>query len=347
MFLFRRDDSEGVFATRPKSADDFVLPKVAKLFCMGSGSDGLQQTETVETIVKLSGKTTPSILYLGTATYDLPEPRQRQTDGFRQLGCSISELELVCHAPSESEVQLAFVGIDIVIVSGGNTLYAVDRWKQMGVDVCLARCLERGVVLAGGSAGAVCWFDAGHSDSMDPETYKEKMMKSVDVGSDESSKEPLSDAEKKSWKYIRVPGLGFLPGLCCPHYDMTQSNGVCRATDFDEMLLQHTGEHGLGIDHFAALIIEGEHFRVFSVKGKTGSNRSGVFSPGEGVPAVWVKHRDGDTMSTYLVPAQGKIADLLHPATSINDDPCVAVCRWENPSRFPERSAGLKMCCFR
>lgn len=44
-----------------------------------------------------------------------------------------------------------------------------------------------------------------------------------------------------SWEYIRVEGLGFFPGLICPHHDKIQSNGVPRCEDLNSMLLRHPG----------------------------------------------------------------------------------------------------------
>jgi dipeptidase E len=45
------------------------------------------------------------------------------------------------------------------------------------VDKFLEKAMDSGVVMTGGSFGAICWFDAGHSDSMDPATYKNSMLK--------------------------------------------------------------------------------------------------------------------------------------------------------------------------
>ena len=53
------------------------------------------------------------------------------------------------------------------------------------------------------------------------------------------------DNNAKEWDYIRLEGLGFVPGLCCPHHDRVQSNGILRATDFDVMMLQHPTEVGV------------------------------------------------------------------------------------------------------
>jgi dipeptidase E len=88
---------------------------------------------------------------------------------------------------------------------------------------------------------------------MDPDTFQTAMMEkfgSVEKSiQDERSAPPTIETDIKCWKYIQVAGLGFLPGLLCPHHDRTQSNGVLRAHDFDQMLLRHEGELGRGIDH--------------------------------------------------------------------------------------------------
>ena len=98
----------------------------------------------------------------------------------------------------------------------------------------LRRAMERGAVMCGGSAGAICWFDGGHSDSFDPDTFRGPMLAgAVDGGAEAAG--GADGGEKKPWEYIRVSGLGWLPGLVCPHHDRTQSNGVPRAADFDAM----------------------------------------------------------------------------------------------------------------
>lgn len=75
--------------------------------------------------------------------------------------------------------------------------------------------------------------------SMDPASYREAFLSSQ-VQSDDN--DPTTNISP--WEYVRVPCLGLLPGLVCPHYDRVQSNGVLRATDFQGMLKRHSGEHG-------------------------------------------------------------------------------------------------------
>ena len=116
---------------------------------------------------------------------------------------------------------------DVIVVSGGNSLFACDRWNKIGLTPLLRNAMNRGAVLSGGSAGCICWFDAGHSDSADPDSYKAAMLAAASgLNKDESSEAP--EGEAKPWSYIRIPCLGFLPGLICVHHDKIQSNGVLR-----------------------------------------------------------------------------------------------------------------------
>ncbi len=92
---------------------------------------------------------------------------------------------------------------------------------------------------------------------MDPDSYKGAKLGASDGGDspgpdvDDAAEGRPRDGEggesgdgAKEWDYIRVDGLGFVPGLCCPHHDRVQSNGVLRATDFDDMMLRHPTEVG-------------------------------------------------------------------------------------------------------
>ena len=78
---------------------------------------------------------------------------------------------------------------DVILVGGGNTANMLAVWRVHGFDRVLREAWEAGVVLSGWSAGMICWFEAGVTDSFGPQL------------------EGLRD------------GLGFLPGSACPHYD--------------------------------------------------------------------------------------------------------------------------------
>mmetsp|Transcript_17724 Transcript_17724/g.43395 ORF Transcript_17724/g.43395 Transcript_17724/m.43395 type:complete len:314 (+) Transcript_17724:172-1113(+) len=306
---------------------------------VGSGSDGMNEKAVVAECVRLTGKASGvvQILYIGTATYDMSAPRERQTARFLERGCKVQALDVAaCGPPPPPALGEMFATADIILVSGGNTLFAVDRWKKLKLDKLMHQAMSNGAVMAGGSAGAICWFDGGHSDSMDPDSFKKKMCMTVTDG-DESSSTPKEGQEPKQWEYIRVPGLGFLPGLACPHFDKTQSNGVLRAVDFDEMMLRHAGETGICIDHWAALVVEGDSFRVLSLHSREGSVLpSGEFSATrEGAPGVWIKEVVNGTVHTRLCAQQGQVKDLCKVASSILKDARVAQCRQLNPDDAP------------
>jgi peptidase E len=78
---------------------------------------------------------------------------------------------------------------DVVYVGGGNTVNMLAIWRIHGVDRALQRAWEAGVVMAGLSAGSLCWFEGGTTDSFGPTLA------------------PIED------------GLGFVAGSHCPHYD--------------------------------------------------------------------------------------------------------------------------------
>ncbi len=77
---------------------------------------------------------------------------------------------------------------DVILVTGGNTANALAIWRTHGFDRILREAWQRGILLTGWSAGMICWFEHGVTDSFGPE-----------LG-------PLEC-------------LGFLPGSACPHYD--------------------------------------------------------------------------------------------------------------------------------
>jgi dipeptidase E len=80
------------------------------------------------------------------------------------------------------------LGPDVLLVTGGNTANALAIWRTHGFDLILREAWQRGIVLTGWSAGMICWFEHGVTDSFGPE------LASLDC-------------------------LGFLPGSACPHYD--------------------------------------------------------------------------------------------------------------------------------
>lgn len=301
-------------------------------------------------VVDLTERCSPrdvSLLYIGTASYDIPLFRQQQTNAFIDMGCEVASLDVANQRPDHDEMEEAVSNADIIVVSGGNTLYALDRWRYLGLDEMLQSAAQRGTVMAGGSAGAICWFDSGHSDSADPETFRlhklDKFKDGKAASGTTGNNSPFSyysgntqEGDSKEWPYIKIQGLGIFPGLVCPHYDRIQSNGVARMHDFDN-IIEEFGQYelGIGIDHNAALQVDGDNFRVVSIPGETGSVHLCDIGTTT-VPGVWLKYLDETgNVRAKVCPTSGKLSTLLQ---EVNDpekhflvDKRVDLCRKENP----------------
>ncbi len=96
-------------------------------------------------------------MYLGTPSYDIPEKRAAQTSWYSENGCNVISLDVVMNAPPTAYMKECIEKADIILVSGGNTSFAMRRWRRLGLDTMMRdACLgPRRVVMAGGSAGAI------------------------------------------------------------------------------------------------------------------------------------------------------------------------------------------------
>jgi peptidase E len=101
--------------------------------------------------------------------------------------CELTHLRFFPWPPDD--LRDLVLGQDAISVGGGNTANMLAIWRVHGFDVILREAWESGVLLFGVSAGMLCWFEAGVTDSFGPRL------------------EGLRD------------GLGFLAGSACPHYD--------------------------------------------------------------------------------------------------------------------------------
>lgn len=80
------------------------------------------------------------------------------------MGCTIKSLDVANIALPFADIERVVLEGHTILVSGGNTLYTIDRWRSLGLDTLLRDAAYRGTVLTGESAGLICWFDGGYSD---------------------------------------------------------------------------------------------------------------------------------------------------------------------------------------
>jgi dipeptidase E len=187
-------------------------------------------------IVSFSGKKNPRLTFLPTASSDdRAYVRAVEYHFGRLLGCRICSLNLLDNPPSFPQIRKTILSSDIVYVGGGNTLLMMNRWKSLGLDRVFNEARDSGIVFCGTSAGAICWFRQGNSDSRKYRNLKAKL--------------------------IKVTGLRWVDALFCPHYDVEKD----RRPELKEMMRQTPGV-ALAATNCASIQIRGDQYRVLTSK---------------------------------------------------------------------------------
>ncbi len=212
---------------------------MGNIVAIGGGDLSTLATEPIDReIIALARISRPNALFVPTASDDATEYWDVFDAAYRgAYGCRTDVLSLLGTPPLAGDIARKIRWANIVYVGGGNTLKMMRRWRRLGVDSLLREAHAAGKTLCGVSAGAICWFEKGHSDSM-------------------------SFYSPDDWNYVAVTGLGLLPGLACPHYD-SDTKGIPRREDFHTMLKRRNGG-GVAIDNDCALVVADDGFRVFA-----------------------------------------------------------------------------------
>jgi len=215
---------------------------VRAIIAIGGGEIRTRGTAPIDReIIRLTNKKHPRLLFVPTASSD-SERYWKHVRGYFGgfLKCKTDVLFLLADGISKKKIERKIRWADIIYVGGGNTLQMMRVWRRLDVDKLLRTAYENGTVLSGISAGAICWFDSGHSDSM-------------------------SFSNPRNWKYINVRGLGFVKGVHCPHYN-SRTRGVPRRKDFRDMI-RRTGGIGIAIENNCAIeFIDGRLYKVMTSK---------------------------------------------------------------------------------
>lgn len=120
--------------------------------------------------VDLSGASAvvPRVCHIGTASGDQRWWNAEMDEAARDAGFAFSHLNLFS-MPNVEDIEGHLRGQDVVWVNGGSVANLLAVWRVHGLDAILRRVWEAGVVLAGVSAGSICWFEGGTTDSFGPE----------------------------------------------------------------------------------------------------------------------------------------------------------------------------------
>lgn len=182
----------------------------------------------------------PRVMFLPTASGDDASYIVAFYETYNRLPCRPSHLKLFYR--EELDLRGCILSQDVIHVGGGNTANMLDVWRRHGVDRILREAWEAGKILCGGSAGAICWFAGGVTDSFGTKRLA-----------------ALND------------GLGILEGSLCPHYDADS----LRAPAYREMLLDDRLPAGYAADNQVALHFQGRELKT-AVASREGSKAYAV-----------------------------------------------------------------------
>jgi dipeptidase E len=177
-------------------------------------------------IIGLTNKPNPRICYLATASGDNPV---NILSWYKECeGLSMQPFAQKVFINSANELHTfeeTLLSMDAIVVGGGNPLNMIAIWQAQGIDTVLKKAYERGIILSGGSAGSVCWFLNG-----------------------------LSDSRPKFLSIVQ--GLGFIPASHCAHY---HSQPTRKPIYFDD-ILKGKMPAGYAIDDSAGVVFVNEKY---------------------------------------------------------------------------------------
>ena len=176
-------------------------------------------------LIEQARRPNPAIVFVGTASGDADSYVARFYARFTELDCRPSHLPFFRRTP---DLRSYFEDIDVIYVGGGNTRSMLAVWREWDFPDLLRDAMQSGTILAGSSAGAICWFEQGITDSSD------EVLGPLDC-------------------------LGFLSGSCCPHY----SGEPERRPSYEALIAAGDVLPGIALDDGAAVhFIDGQPSRI-------------------------------------------------------------------------------------
>ncbi|MBQ3116685.1 MAG: peptidase E [Clostridia bacterium] len=183
-----------------------------------------------------AGEKRANALFIGTASHD----SMPYFNSFRKTYTSVfdikAEVALVVYGEMDMEkikgkIQMA----DCIYIGGGDTIFMLEKWKELGLDKLLIDAYNEGKIICGLSAGAICWFNDMYTD--------------YEIMRGQSS------------EYVLRKGLGILEGAMCPHFNE-------REQDFVEALKKGSLKGAYCVENDCALeFIDGKFSKVISAGG--------------------------------------------------------------------------------
>jgi dipeptidase E len=175
-------------------------------------------------VLETAKKKKPKICFVGTASGDAQGYIDRFYEAFNRYDCVPSHLSLF--RGQFTDLSELILTQDIIYVGGGNTKNMLAIWKEWALDKILYEAYQKGVIMAGISAGAICWFDKTLTDSI-------------------------------PGQLTALNGLSWIKGFCIPHFD---GEAKRRPSTIQAIHENQIGKNGFGIDDGAAVHFINENY---------------------------------------------------------------------------------------
>jgi dipeptidase E len=213
---------------------------IKTIVAIGGGEIGELDTLSIDKkIVALVKKVKPKVLFIPTASNDA----EGYCDTFQKvysvkLHCQVDFLLLTKEKLTKKEIKQKILSADIIYVGGGDTLKMLKIWRKQNVDKILQQAYKKGIILAGISAGAICWFRYGISDVI---------------------KNP-----KNKKLFGRLTGMNILKNniTLSPHHTLRKGLGIESVKE----IMTDTSGTCLSLDDTATLVIQNDHYQIWESK---------------------------------------------------------------------------------
>jgi peptidase E len=188
-------------------ADSRLNTRATRKILIAGGGFG---TAYIKYMAQLTGKTRPRILYFPTASADRPGNFMQAVEGLDVE--PVIQNSFISSYRQDKTWEEVLLTVDGIVCSGGNTLNQQAIWKAQGIDLVLRKAWDQGIVLGGASAGSLCWFEEGTTDSRPKELSVVQCL-----GFIKGSHSPHYDREaQRRPYYLELVGSGRMkPGYAC------------------------------------------------------------------------------------------------------------------------------------
>ena len=201
---------------------------VKRLILIGGGEIKTKTTREIDKYVAQLAKAHAGDkraygLFIGTASHD----SMPYFNSFRKTYTGDHDIKADCALTvygemDKEKIAAKFLKADFIYIGGGDTMFMLDKWKDFGLTKMILDAYDRGVIVVGLSAGAICFFENMYTDS-------------------------FSRSGDEKYRFHR--GLGLLKGTVSPHYEI-------RKTDFEQAMVDNKVESALAIEGDSAVVYE-------------------------------------------------------------------------------------------